>query len=105
MPSYPPISRQAPFIWHGGDYNPEQWPPPTWDDDVALMQQAHFNIATVGVFSWVSLQPAEDQFTWAWLDAVLDTLEAGGRRNHAAGNRTTPPPVCAQSQRRNDPRR
>ena len=51
MPSYPPINSQAPFIWHGGDYNLEQWSPPTWDDDVALMQQAHFNITTVGVFS------------------------------------------------------
>lgn len=79
MPSYPPINAQAPFIWHGGDYNPEQWPPATWDDDVALMQQAHFNIATVGVFSWVSLQPAEDRFAFAWLDTVLDKLEAGGR--------------------------
>ncbi len=79
MPSYPPINSQAPFIWHGGDYNPEQWPPATWDDDVVLMQQAHFNVATVGVFSWVSLQPDEDRFTWEWLDTVLDKLEAGGR--------------------------
>ena len=79
MPGYPPINSRAPFIWHGGDYNPEQWPPETWDEDVALMQRCHFNIATVGVFSWVSLQPAEDRFTFEWLDAVLDKLEAKGR--------------------------
>ena len=79
MPSYPPINSQAPFIWHGGDYNPEQWPPPTWDDDVALMQQAHFNITTVGVFSWVSLQPAEGRF-WDHLHErlITDTLELPG---------------------------
>jgi beta-galactosidase len=79
MHSYGPINRKAPFIWHGGDYNPEQWPPATWDDDVALMQQAHFNIATIGVFSWVALQLAEDQFTFEWLDAVIDKLTAAGR--------------------------
>lgn len=79
MRSYPPINPKAPFIWHGGDYNPEQWPPEIWDEDVALMQQAHFNVATVGVFSWVSLQPAEDRFTFEWLDTVLEKLTAAGR--------------------------
>lgn len=79
MRSYPPINSRAPFIWHGGDYNPEQWPPATWDEDVALMQQAHFNIATIGVFSWVSLQPAEDQWTFGWLDSVIEKLTQAGR--------------------------
>ncbi len=79
MKTYPPINPRAPFIWHGGDYNPEQWPPATWDDDMALMQASHFNVATVGVFSWVSLQPAEETFTFEWLDTVLDKLHAAGR--------------------------
>ncbi|MDP9314921.1 MAG: beta-galactosidase, partial [Chloroflexota bacterium] len=79
MPSYRPINSRAPFIWHGGDYNPEQWPPEVWDEDVLLMQQAHFNIATIGVFSWVSLQPAEDRWTWAWLDSVIEKLTNAGR--------------------------
>jgi beta-galactosidase len=72
------INPRAPFVWHGGDYNPEQWPPETWDEDVALMRQCHCNVATVGVFSWVALQPAEDRFTFDWLDAVLDKLLANG---------------------------
>lgn len=76
---YPLINPRAPFIWHGGDYNPEQWPPATWDADMALMQQAHFNVATIGVFSWVSLQPAEDRFTFDWLDTVIEKLTAAGR--------------------------
>jgi beta-galactosidase len=77
--TYPPINPKAPFIWHGGDYNPEQWPPATWDEDMALMQASRFNVATVGVFSWVALQPAEDRFTFDWLDDVLDRLHAAGR--------------------------
>jgi len=28
-----PINPNAPFLWHGGDYNPEQWPPEIWQDD------------------------------------------------------------------------
>ena len=65
-----PINPRAPFIWHGGDFNPEQWPPETWDVNMALMQQSECNIATVGVFSWVSLQPEEERFTFEWLDTI-----------------------------------
>lgn len=67
-----------PKIFHGGDYNPEQWPESVWDDDVRLMNEAHVNIATVPVFGWVALQPSEDVFTFEWLDRVLDKMQAGG---------------------------
>jgi beta-galactosidase len=76
--SYPPVSPKAPFLWHGGDYNPEQWPRAIWQDDFRLMKQAGITAATVGVFSWVSLQPAEDRFTFDWLDEILDGLAANG---------------------------
>ena len=73
------INPRAPFVWHGGDYNPEQWPRATWDEDVALMRQCHFDVATIGVFSWADLQPAEDRFEFEWLDAVIEKLHAAGR--------------------------
>lgn len=79
MASAGPINPRAPFVWHGGDYNPEQWPAATWDEDVALMQQCHYNVATIGVFSWAALQPAEDRFDFAWLDTVIEKLHASGR--------------------------
>src|SRR5258707_1083511 len=79
MTGLPPLNPRLKTIWHGGDYNPEQWPPATWDEDVRLMQASHFRVATVGVFSWVSLQPAEGRFTFEWLDDVLGRLEAGDR--------------------------
>ncbi|CAG0995863.1 partial Beta-galactosidase III, partial [Anaerolineae bacterium] len=72
--SYLPVSGKAPFLWHGGDYNPEQWPHEVWQEDFRLMQQAGITVATVGVFSWVSLQPAEHIFTFDWLDEILDGL-------------------------------
>jgi beta-galactosidase len=76
------MSKYIPFpaIFHGGDYNPEQWPEAVWDDDVRLMQEAHVNIATVPVFGWVSLQPDEETFTFEWLDRVIEKLHAGGVR-------------------------
>src|SRR6266851_2335090 len=80
MSPFPPINSRAPFIWHGGDYNPEQWPRATWDDDLRLMQDCYFNVATVGVFSWVSLQPEEERFTFEWLDEILEKLYTAGRR-------------------------
>lgn len=80
MTDFPPTNPRAPFIWHGGDYNPEQWPQAVWDDDMALMQASHFQVATVGVFSWVTLQPAEDHFAFEWLDTVLEKLHAAGRK-------------------------
>ena len=73
------LNARLPLIWHGGDYNPEQWPPETWDEDVALMQVSHFRVATVGVFSWVSLQPDEDRFTFEWLDRVVEKLHRPAR--------------------------
>lgn len=74
-----PLNPRLPTIWHGGDYNPEQWPAATWDDDMRLMQASSFRVATVGVFSWVSLQPAENRYTFDWLDDVLARLDRADR--------------------------
>lgn len=79
MQAYKPINSRFPFVWHGGDYNPEQWPKDIWDEDIRLMQESHFDIATVGVFSWVTLQPDEDVFRFEWLDEIIEKLHASGR--------------------------
>lgn len=78
MKSYSPVSTKAPFLWHGGDYNPEQWTPDIWDEDFRLMQKAGMTCATVGVFSWVSLQPSEEAYTFEWLDEIMDRLHRQG---------------------------
>ena len=73
-----PINIDAPFLWHGGDYNPEQWPSEVWKDDYRLMKEAGITVATVGVFSWVTLQPSEDEFNFEWLDKVINGLHENG---------------------------
>ena len=66
-------------IWHGGDYNPEQWPASVWDEDIALMQESSFKVATIGVFSWAKLEPHEGEFDFSWLDEVIEKLSAEDR--------------------------
>jgi len=80
MKNYPPISSKCPHLLHGADYNPDQWlaQPEILQEDLRLMKLANCNVMTVGVFSWTALEPAEGQFTFAWLDKVLDDLAANG---------------------------
>lgn len=82
-----PLTPGLPAFYFGGDYNPEQWTPAlgyegetVWREDIRLMRLAGVNVATVGVFSWVSLQPNELTFTFGWLDRVLDLLHENGIR-------------------------
>lgn len=70
------LSPKLQKIWYGADYNPDQWPEEIWDEDVRLMKLAHVNVATLPVFSWTRLQPAEDRYTFEWLDRILDKLAA-----------------------------
>lgn len=69
-------------ILHGGDYSPEQWleMPDVLDEDLRLMKLAHVNAASVGIFSWATLEPAEGRYDFDWLDRVFDNLHRTGVR-------------------------
>ena len=77
---YPPINPKCPHFLHGGDYNPEQWlhMPEVLQEDLRLMKLAHCNVMSVGIFSWVALEPEEGKFTFEWLDRVMDGLAKNG---------------------------
>ena len=47
---YPPINPKSPVLLHGGDYNPDQWYPEVWEEDMRLMKLAHCNAMTRGDF-------------------------------------------------------
>ncbi|MGP4085043.1 beta-galactosidase [Streptomyces sp. KR55] len=76
----------------GGDYNPEQWDEPVWKEDDELMRRARVNLATVGVFSWSLLEPEPGRYDFAWLDAHLERLHAGGIAVDLATPTASPPP-------------
>ncbi|MET2716602.1 beta-galactosidase [Streptomyces harbinensis] len=76
----------------GGDYNPEQWTPETWREDIRLMKEAGVNLATVGVFSWATLEPRPGARNYGWLDEVLDLLHDARIGVALATPTASPPP-------------
>jgi beta-galactosidase len=78
-------------IAYGGDYNPEQWPEEVWAEDVALMRDAGVNLVSVGIFSWVLLEPAPDRFEFGWLDRVMELLDGAGIAVDLATPTAAPP--------------
>lgn len=81
-----------PIVFHGGDYNPEQWPREVWDQDVEFMQMAGWTIATLPVFGWGNIQTDEETFNFEWLDTVVEKLHAAGIRIcFATATAATPP--------------
>ncbi len=79
----------------GGDYNPEQWPESVWPDDVALMRAAGVTMVTVGVFGWARLEPSADNYSFGWLDRVLDLLAGDDIAVDLATATASPPPWLA----------
>ncbi|MDE7339501.1 MAG: beta-galactosidase [Lachnospiraceae bacterium] len=65
-------------ILYGGDYNPEQWPEDIWEEDMRLLKLAHIDIVTLNVFSWASLQPDEDTYSFEKLDKIMDMVRKNG---------------------------
>ena len=59
-------------IAYGGDYNPEQWPEETWEEDMRLLALAHVDILTLNVFSWALLQPSEEEYRFEKLDKIME---------------------------------
>ena len=80
-------------LLYGGDYNPEQWPPEIWREDIRLMREAGVNFVSLGIFSWAKLQAGpEAAFNFGWLDEVMALLHAGGIGINLATATASPPP-------------
>jgi beta-galactosidase len=83
---------RLPVLGFGGDWNPEQWHPSVWDEDLRLMREANVNLVTVGVFSWALLEPSPGRYDFGWLDSVLDKcLDAGVSVDLATASASPPP--------------
>lgn len=63
---------------YGGDYNPNQWGKEVWKEDMRIFRDARINSATINVFSWSKIQPAEDVYDFSELDEIIDMLSAEG---------------------------
>jgi beta-galactosidase len=80
-----------PHMIYGGDYNPDQWPEETWQEDARLMQEAGVNLVSLGIFSWAKLEPQPGVFDFAWLDRLMDLLHAHGVSVNLATPTASPP--------------
>ncbi len=78
---YPPVNPKCPHLLHGGDWNPDQWRdvPGILDEDFRLMDLAHANAMSVGIFAWSALEPEEGRYDFGWLDEVMDRLAKTGK--------------------------
>jgi beta-galactosidase len=78
--NYPPVNPRFPFLWHGGDYNPDQWlhVPGTLDEDFRLFPLAGVNSVSVAIFGWAALEPEEGRYEFGWLDDVMDRCAQQG---------------------------
>ncbi len=65
-------------IPYGGDYNPEQWPKETWEEDMRLLKLAHIDIVTLNVFSWAMLQSDDDVYHFEKLDRIMELVKKHG---------------------------
>ena len=68
-------------LLHGGDYNPEQWldRPDILAKDVELMEKAHVNVVTLGVFSWSTINQSEADPSFSRCTAPQVSLHSGLR--------------------------
>nr|WP_246159970.1 beta-galactosidase [Microbacterium rhizomatis] len=76
----------------GCDYNPEQWDPRVWREDVALMARAGVDLVAINIFGWASLQGPDGLFHFDDLDEVIDLLHAHGIRVNLGTGTASPPP-------------
>jgi beta-galactosidase len=76
----------------GCDYNPEQWTPDVWHEDVTLMREAGVDLVAVNIFGWSSLEPVDGRFSFDGLDEVIGLLHANGIKvNLGTGTSSAPP--------------
>jgi beta-galactosidase len=75
-----PINPRLPVLWHGADYNPDQWQnyPEVLKEDLRLMREARCNVMAIGIFAWAALEPEEGRFEFGWLDRTMDGLASAG---------------------------
>ncbi|EYR65072.1 beta-galactosidase [Actinotalea ferrariae CF5-4] len=76
----------------GCDYNPEQWDPSVWQEDVVLMREAGVDLVAVNVFGWSDVEPEAGRFDLSRLDAVVALLHEHGIGVNLGTGTASPPP-------------
>ena len=75
----------------GCDYNPEQWTPDVWAEDVRLMREAGVTLVAINVFGWATVEPREGEYDFSMLDAVMTLLHDNGIGVNLGTGTASPP--------------
>ena len=79
MPVSPPDARAvAARLRFGASYYHEYMPVERLDEDMELMRAAGFTFIRVGESTWSSFEPRDGEFSFGWLDRVVDAAAANG---------------------------
>ena len=81
-----------PRLHLGAAYYPEHWPEERWPEDIQLMVEAGFTVVRMAEFAWSTLEPAEGQFQFDWLDRAIALLADAGIAS-VLGTPTAAPPA------------
>lgn len=76
----------------GCDYNPEQWSPDVWREDVALMRRAGVDLVAINIFGWSYLEPRPGEYDFDSLDRVVGILHEHDIRINLGTGTASPPP-------------
>ena len=61
-------------LFVGTCYQPIDRTPQQFDEDIAIMQRAGFNVVRMGDLSWDLFELCQGKFDFARLDAVMDKI-------------------------------
>ncbi|GGM40042.1 beta-galactosidase [Microbacterium saperdae] len=78
-------------IAFGCDYNPEQWTPEVWDEDIALMREIGVDLVAINIFGWAHIEPRAGEYDFARLDDIVARLHAAGIRVNLGTGTASPP--------------
>jgi beta-galactosidase len=81
-----------PHLHIGAAYYPEHWPEERWPRDMDLMKQAHFSVVRMAEFAWSTMEPAEGEFHFDWLERAIAMLAERGIAT-VLGTPTAAPPA------------
>jgi len=65
-------------ILYGAAYYHEYMPYERLDKDIELMKRAGITVVRVGESTWTSWEPREGEFQFAWMDRIVDKMQAAG---------------------------
>ena len=67
-------------ILYGASYYHEYMPYERLEQDVQLMEKAGISVMRLGESTWSSWEPRDGEFSFAWMERILDRLHKAGIR-------------------------